>query len=586
MSTPKKPQPKRKPQPQTPYKKVAVKSPAKGGVKEPLFQRLEKWFERNDKNLFYILCGLCILFSFLLFNARISEGGDDSSYVEGGYNFAKNFTGYYYSFNAPFYPMFLSIPIAMFGLKIILLKALSVIFNFFSFYFFYKAFRKRIPYFVLYPVLFIIAINSSLLYYASQTYNEAFFMFFQSLMFLAVSYLITAMEKSGLNLKATMRQWLMVGLLIFILSMSKNIAIVALGSLIIYLIFIKKYKAILYAIGAFLVFKIPFEILKKLIWGSIGQYGSQSKILLQKHPYDATQGQEDLFGFFGRFYDNTLLYFSKRFFQIMGVSPETAKETSGFVALIVIVLLLIGLWRILKSKNRILLYTVLYSAAMIAGSFFILQAAWDQPRIILIFVPLMLLIILFGIYDLLAKSSGAAQTIYLYIIIGITIPGLLKTFNKSSENVPILSKNLGGNLYYGYTPDWENYLRMSEWCGKNLKDPSYVACRKGSMSFIYSGGKAFFNVPKVRPEPKVKDTNPDPDSVLNYLKQNKVTHVILASIRVNPTMASTPKGGYINTLHRMLGPIAQKYPQKLKMVHQEGDNLNEPAYLYEILYNK
>jgi len=66
---------------------------------------------------------------------------------------------------------------------------------------------------------------------------------------------------------------------------------------------------------------------------------------------------------------------------------------------------------------------------------------------------------------------------------------------------------------------------------------------------------------------------------LNYFKKEKVTHVLLASIRRNPKKID---GYIINTLHRMMAPVAQKYPDKVVLVKQMGES--EPAYLYEIKY--
>ncbi len=68
-----------------------------------------------------------------------------------------------------------------------------------------------------------------------------------------------------------------------------------------------------------------------------------------------------------------------------------------------------------------------------------------------------------------------------------------------------------------------------------------------------------------------------PDTVLALFRDNKVTHVMLGSLRRNPNKVD---GYIINTLHRMLQPVAQKYPEKVRLVKQIGDT--EPAYLYEI----
>jgi hypothetical protein len=79
-----------------------------------------------------------------------------------------------------------------------------------------------------------------------------------------------------------------------------------------------------------------------------------------------------------------------------------------------------------------------------------------------------------------------------------------------------------------------------------------------------------------------KDTTTEqsnPDSALAFFQKNKVTHVILASLRLDP---NNPSAGFINTVHNIFAPISQKYPEKLNLVHTEG--AFEQAYVYEIKY--
>src|SRR5687768_12041235 len=79
-----------------------------------LFDRAEEWLGARDKTLLWITLGLTLLFSFFLFNARISEANDDSEYIEGAWNYAKDFTGYSFTSKAPAYPMLLSLPVSIF----------------------------------------------------------------------------------------------------------------------------------------------------------------------------------------------------------------------------------------------------------------------------------------------------------------------------------------------------------------------------------------------------------------------------------------------------------------------------------------
>jgi hypothetical protein len=65
---------------------------------------------------------------------------------------------------------------------------------------------------------------------------------------------------------------------------------------------------------------------------------------------------------------------------------------------------------------------------------------------------------------------------------------------KASDNYAILKQNLKGDKYYGYTQDWQNHLKISEWASENIPEGSVIASRKPSMSFIYGNGRHFFGI--------------------------------------------------------------------------------------------
>jgi len=204
-------------------------------------------------------------------------------------------------------------------------------------------------------------------------------------------------------------------------------------------------------------------------------------------------------------------------------------------------------------------------------TFFVLQTSWDQPRMVLVYVPFIMMIIFYGLYYAFQNTPALRSFVFLIVSIIIIMSSLIKTADKSVANLPILKKNMGGDIYYGYTEDWTNFLKLSRYCGDSLPETAYVVSRKAPMSFIYSNGKSFYPIYTV--------PSTDPDSVLALLKENKVTHVLIASLRRNPKKND---GYVINTLHRMMGPVGQKYPDKLKLVKQVGTS--EPSYLYEIKY--
>ncbi|MDP4266917.1 MAG: hypothetical protein Q8880_05740, partial [Bacteroidota bacterium] len=449
------------------HNKPKVKNIPKQNIKN-LYTIIEDWLEKRSFKVFLTIGFLCLIFSVLLFNARIDEGGDDSSYIQAGYNWASDFFHYYYSFQAPLYPLILSIPIKLFGLNLILLKSLSLIFNLLNLFFLYKALKGRIPYLIMFTMLIIISMSSYFLYFASQTYNEAFFLFVQALFFYGFFKLLDTIDNKGNAIKETWKLWLLTGFLSFLMLITKNIAIGVIGVVIVYFIIKKQYYNSIISIISIGIFALIFQVARNLIWGGALQYTSQGKTLLLKDPYDTTKGYEDLWGYFSRLINNADLFLSKRFMQIIGFKNESSIETSTGLTIFIVILMLWSLYRIFKNKNKYMLFISLYSILIPGLIFTSIQTRWDQPRLILILVPFLLLSILYGLYDIFKKGNSIIQSIFIYLIIFILIPPIYSTFSKIPENIKILKYNLKGNIYYGYTPDWENFLRMSEWCGKNL----------------------------------------------------------------------------------------------------------------------
>ncbi len=509
---------------------------------------------------------LSLLFSILLFDIKISDLNDDSLYIEGGYNFAEDIH-HAFTANAPLYPLILSVPIKIFGINLFILKSLSVLFTTLHLYILFLAFRKRIPYLVIIPVLILLAVNSYIQYFASLTFTESLYMLLQALF---IYYFFNVLEKTkgDTSIKTTWKYWILLGVVVFLLNFCKNIAIGAAGVVVLLLIIEKRWMHLLYAIGGIAIIRVTADMIRTVIWGN-SQFASQSSLLMQVDPYNPSKGLETFSGFVQRFLDNTSLYISKRLYQILGfISPDSTATKAGLI-FITIVFFIIALIVALRNKNHYILFSIFFSLVMMALTFIVLQKQWDQPRMILIYVPYILIIIYYGIFQIFRKTS--AGIIYILFISIFTLSSFLTTARKSADNIPKLKKNLAGDQLYGYTEDWVNMLKMSRYCADSLPENSYVASRKAPMSFVYSGGKRFYPVYTV--------FSTDADSVLNTFKQEKVTHIMIASLRRNPKKID---GYTINTFERLLSPVAKKYPDKLRLVKRIGET--EPTYLYEIKY--
>lgn len=541
------------------------------------FLKFENWAHKSEKKLFYVLLSLCVFLSLISFNARISEAHDDALYLEGGWRFVNEFPNYFYTQNAPLYPMLLGLLIKLMGFQLIVFKLLSLVLNALGFALFFKAFKGRLPYIIFLPVAFFHACNYLILYYASMTFTEAFYFFLQGLFFFTAARVLDVLEKNPANLRTQYKHWLLFGLSMFLMSTAKSSAIVVIPAVALYFFLQKNWKALAYSLGAYLSFKLLYEGIVKTVWKAQNQFAGQSKILLQKDPYDISKGNEDLSGFIQRFVDNANLSLSKRFYQILGWRDENSVEVYGLITLLTLGLMLFGFWKLYKKGNALLVLAAFFTGAQLVLSYVILQTRWDQPRITLVLMPVLLMLILYA-FHAFTNNKGIGPTLYLVVVVMLCGSVLLSSLKRGTKNIPIVKKNLQGDKYYGYTPDWQNFLKCSEWCADSLGAETLVASRKAPMSFVYGKGKKFFPIYSVIKKDSATNQS-NPDSALAFFKERKVTHIMLGTLRLDP---NNPGNGFINTVHNIAAPIAQKYPEKLKLVHVEGQF--EEASVYEILY--
>ena len=465
-----------------------------------LFDKMERFFTRHNRICLYLCLALALLFSLLLFNMKITDGADDALYIEAGYNYAKSFFNYYYTSTAPLYCMFLAIPIAIFGVKLVLLKMFSILFFLLGIFLYYKAFRGRIENLVLFPALFLTALNSLFLFYAGQTYTETFTLFMSGLFF-CVLFKLDDVTEIGANIKENWSKFLIIGLLAYLLLLARNVAIVIPLVMLIYFLFQKKWFTGLLSLCSFgLFFALYNGVIKPLCWGHLNlssQYLGQGNVMMQKNPYNPGLGNEDFHGFVVRFIENAKLY-STQLFDMTGLkSGAVAPYNYTFIAILLAFALAALIFSIIR-KNRYIWLVLLYVSAFLAASFISLATSWGQARLIMIYLPLIAIFVFYAFYAFLRiKNMRWLQWIYPVLMVLFLLINIKKDLGEMVTTVPTLTQNLAGNKYYGFTPDWVNYFKASEWAADSLSKEAVIACRKASMSFIYTNGRSFYGINSV-----------------------------------------------------------------------------------------
>jgi hypothetical protein len=469
---------------------------------QSLTEKTRVFFDRYEKAFVILSLTLGTLTGILLFDVKVSLSGDDCDYIVSAGDFWKNFI--YPGHHGSLYPILLSPFVGLFGMKLILFKSLSLIFMITSFWLFYKSFRNTVPSVILIPSLFFVCINPHVLFFASYTYSEPLFMLLQALFFYLFSgYLRSADTERTLirqyfSIKKEWKKYLTLAFVIMGMGLTRTIGFCVIGAIILYFTVECRWKDLIFTIGIWgLLFGI-FQFLKSVIWPESSSVQS-FETLLAKNPYAIGQGLEDLPGLIKRVVENSHIYLSGFLFRYLGFRSysDLPLEKIPFLSIFTYLLFIICLVTLFK-KNKSLFFAGLYSGVLLFSSFVLLHILWAQDRIIMIYYPYMLLFLLGGIYYLLKNRRLKNFTwIYPFILIVLFIGTCVHLKAKIKKNLPVLQQNIIGNDFYGLTPDWENFIRMSQWANDHLDKNAVIASRKPTISYVYTGRDFFgiYNLP-------------------------------------------------------------------------------------------
>lgn len=544
-----------------PKKKVQHSAP----ISKSILDQLDAYFSGKKELSFYIGLACTIIFSLLLFEPKVSIGGDDSMYINRAYNFLHH--GTFPTFQGPLYPIVLSAFMYFTGIHVVLFKFLSIAFLIGHFWFMYKLLSEYLSPFLLFVFLTLLGCSASLLSYGSTTYSEAFYLFMQGgfLYYFSRHFIIKAPSPN----KHNYAQVFIAGLLLFLLFLTRNVGLVALISVLIFFAIQKKWQHVLSFLIVFGVLYGLYALLKSLIWEIPDtQIAGQGSTLLLKNSFKPELGNETALGFLLRIIGNSVYYLGFHLFNIFGISTRNEFIINILVALIVYVIFFRGLFLFFK-KSTFWLFAGIYILVTIGVTFIVLQTYWNQERLIIVVVPLLLAFILNTLHSHFEGKKKKQAWIFVMFLSLLLFANLFKTLKTIPEQVKVISHYLKGDDLYGYPQDWQSYLSMIKWVSENLDEKAYVACRKPGLAFIYSKGKNFYGIWKIPSQ--------DPEILYRLLKDAGVTHVVMASLRTNPDLEEST---LINTVRHYLEIINTAYPGKLKLIHQTGDKW--PAYLYEL----
>ncbi len=533
--------------------------------------KIESWLKERSTLIFYVFAGVFVVFSILYFNARVSITGDDSTYITRAINFWDS--GKFPTYQGPLYPMVLSLFVGLFGMNLVVLKLTSFLFLLGAVVLFYKAFKDRVSYISLFFSIGILSISQYFLFFSSQTFSEAFYMLLQSAFFVYSFKVIDKQQGAGVGgLKEEIKSIAPLVLLASLMFITRTIGFGSVLALLVFFVVNRCYKKAMFVLLGFAFLITMLLGVKSLVWDLPAQPGEQTSQLLNKHPYDKSQGREDFKGFIQRFKDNSNLYLSKHFVRVLGFKSAHKNTVNPFVTIALYLLFILGFFWFIK-RNKFLFFTSIYLAIMLGITFFSLQKLWDQYRLIIPFVPFMIVFLVSTIIRVAKDKNVVLVRTYLVIVLMMSL-GLAVSKGVKTIDLKTLSKNIQGDKFAGFTPDWISYLQMIDYVDKNLSEnDTYVACRKPNIARIYGKGRKFYGVYRI-PEGSAYD-------LVQNLKNKNVTHIIVASLRKNPNIFT---GQTINTIKRYMSVVVKEYPKMFRLVKKFGDK--EPSYLFQIDYSQ
>lgn len=537
-----------------------------------LMEGLSSFLNAHQAVYYLVPIGLFFVVGLLLFDPTIEPMQDDADYIMAPVKLVEQ--GVYPSYHSVFYTVIMAVPALIFGISIIGYKVMSLLFNFVALLIMLHYLKRYFNQAILWFVCIVFSTNFAIQFYSSSVMSESFFFMMQAIALISSLHLIFLATKSDDSFFSSIPAVLLASTSMFLLSITKNLALVSIIAVILALLFQKKAKLSLSVICVFVAIRFVYSQLIALLFDTNSVSG-QFSTLLQKDFYDASKGNEDLIGLINRYFINLDYHLSSDLLRIFGFREQTwGLESIPLLTVAITAILVLLLITTFRNKNKETLFLGLYLFITMSVVFVSLQTHWKQDRMIIIFIPLLLLFLWQSLYYL-SKINVVYGNVILVVIVFLSaiqlrhLPQAIEdnriefVNQRNTFEVPHLER---------YTPDWQNYLLMSQWSEDNLPDSAKIGVRKVNTSKVISGGSdKFVGFGTSTREPG--------EIVYNDLKGREITHIMACNLRLNPAQAV--EGQIIGTLYSYLRAIYNYDPTKLRVVHRIGDT--EPCTLYEIL---
>jgi len=483
----------------------------------------------NHTRWLLILAGAYVVFSVLLFDPKLSTGGDDAVYLILGRALA---TGQGYADIAlpgspphTLYPFGLPLVLALVHLvagpaSIIVAKAVVVLFGLVAVFFAYRVFER-----VLHeraPLAGALLVSLPVLYeHSHHVFTEVPFLCLS----LAAVYLLLDSDKASAERIAAGFGCAVGALMLRSAGIALALAVVG------YLLASRRF---LYA-GLFTLLAGTFLIAWSVRNASVGAGPGYLDQFLALNPYVKEVGRLGPADFAARVWFNLRSY-------ALSITPRTVValfETGSFRAIAGVILSGFGAAGLLARARR---PTVVECYAVLGGVVVLTwPQVWASPRFLLPMIPLVLLYVCLGLDRLTRRIRWpGAVTGLLIVVVGLNLVVLSRQAVRAvQDNVAFLR----GDRFSGYTDDWRRYFDCIDWLGRNTAADAVVLARKPEYVYLFSGRRSF-----------CFPFSADRSEVVAAVMQSD--YVLIDNFQWSGTTAA------------VLGPVLESMPEEYELVHR------------------
>jgi len=544
------------------------RSQAKQKKSSTLYDSITAFCRANQRNILIAILGLAVVLGGLLFDVKLSTGGDDSAFVLDAMQFVhKGIIPV--GFKSPGYPIFLGLFILVGGLNVILLKLTSVALFLGSIVSFYFIFKDKLEPLILNVCLVLFAANVILLQYSHSVYSEMLYLPIQ----LWGIYFLWKVEEAGHSVKSIFLATLVAMIGYYARALGGTL-LLAIGA---WFLIQRKWKSVLwFGLFGFILY-LPLK-LTEIAYGFV--VVGQAPQIFMVNPYEPTLGMESVSGLLTRTINNIFVNLNYIIPKGLGLpSWEYLSVPNGtlfpdgnaFISTLLSIIVVIGLVRMFRKGTTILPLVAIYTSLYILFVCLAVQNVFMSIRHLVPIIPLLEIPFFIGLEFLIHKvfsthfnKTEGFKRAFVFGIGAVMLSNGSIVVQEIRDNLPVLGENLAGNEFAGFSADWVNYLKACRWISRNLpKDSTGVICRKPELFQIYSGDFYAYGTYNVE--------STDPDTIVNHWKSWKMTHLLYDNFQ------------WSTTLRRYVRPVAEKYPKMFDLIHQEGTEY--PSFIYRLDYS-